>query len=464
MSPPLIAPLPYHPDSAALFEAVAERPWAVFLDSARPMIDQGRFDILAAEPMAVLLTRGAMTELRARAAHGLSPHDPFALLRRHLGPPAEPIPGIPFCGGALGYLGYDLGRRLERLPVLAENDEQLPEMAMGIYDWAVVVDHRRRRTTLVGQGRDPATRARWRELIETFSTPPAPVRRRPLRVAGPVRSNLDPERYAEAYRRIQDYIRAGDCYQVNLAQRFTVGVEGDPWQIYRALRRINPAPFGAYLNTPQFQVLSASPERFLRVRRGRVWTQPIKGTCARHPDPGCDRERARALGRSAKDRAENLMIVDLLRNDLSKSCALGSVRVPRLFQVRSFATVHHLVSTISGRLERGRDALDLLRGCFPGGSITGAPKLRAMEIIEELEPHRRGVYCGAIGYMGFDGALDSNIAIRTLVHARGRLSFWAGGGIVADSSLEGEYQESYDKAAAMLELLQGEAHLNHVGG
>jgi para-aminobenzoate synthetase component 1 len=461
---PLITPLPYHPDSAALFEAIAERPWAVFLDSGRPAIRQGRFDVLAADPAALLLTRGAVTELRSRTAHGLSPQDPFALLRRYLEPRAAPIPGIPFCGGALGYFGYDLGRRLERLPVLAENDEQLPEMAVGIYDWAVVVDHDRRRATLVGQGRDPATRGRWRELVDTFSAPTAPARRSPFQVAGPIRSNLDRERYATAYRRIQDYIRAGDCYQVNLAQRFTVAIEGDPWQIYRALRCINPAPFGAYLNTPQFQVLSASPERFLRVTGGEVLTQPIKGTCARHPDPKRDRERTRALRRSAKDRAENLMIVDLLRNDLSKSCALGSVRVPRLFQVQSFATVHHLVSSVTGRLDQGRDALDLLRGCFPGGSITGAPKLRAMEIIEELEPHRRGVYCGTIGYMGFDGALDSNITIRTLVHARGRMSFWAGGGIVADSSLEGEYQESYDKAAAMLELLQGQDHLNHVGG
>src|SRR5690606_14358319 len=220
------------------------------------------------------------------------------------------------------------------------------------------------------------------------------------------------------------------------------------------LRIINPAPFSAYLNTPYAQILSASPERFLRVVGGRVETRPIKGTRPRAGHARLDAEIIEALAASEKDRAENLMIVDLLRNDLSKCCAPGTVRVPRLFEVESFATVHHLVSTVTGELRADRDALDLLRGCFPGGSITGAPKLRAMQIIEELEPHRRGVYCGAIGYLGFDGGMDLNIAIRTMVYSRGVIRFWAGGGIVADSRLEDEYQETYDKAAAMLRLLQ----------
>lgn len=464
MNAPCLARLPYHPDTAALFEAVADRPWAVFLDSARPAIRQGRYDIVSFDPGVVLLTRGAVTEIRTRASSTLSPADPFTLLRERLWPRIEAVPGLPFCGGALGCLSYDLGRRLEHLPSWVEDDEQLPEMVMGIYDWALVVDHERRRSVLVGQGRDPQTRSSWSELVRLFSTPHSPGKRRPLRLHGPVRSNMGRAAYATAFRRVKDYIRAGDCYQVNLAQRFVVQMEGDPWRVYRSLRRLNPAPFGAYLNAPQFQVLSASPERFLRVRGDEVLTQPIKGTCPRTADPAADRARAKALQASPKDRAENLMIVDLLRNDLGKSCALGSIRVPQLFEVQHFATVHHLVSSVTGRLANGRDALALLRGCFPGGSITGAPKLRAMEIIEELEPQRRGLYCGAIGYIGFDGHMDTNIAIRTLVHARGRMSFWAGGGIVADSSLEGEYQESYDKAAAMLNLLEHGSALNRVGG
>jgi para-aminobenzoate synthetase component 1 len=220
------------------------------------------------------------------------------------------------------------------------------------------------------------------------------------------------------------------------------------------LRVLNPAPFAAYLSTPYAHVLSASPERFLRVEGGQVETKPIKGTRPRAGHARLDAELAQALRASEKDRAENVMIVDLLRNDLSKNCRLGSVTVPRLFDVESFATVHHLVSTVRGELAPGRDALALLRGCFPGGSITGAPKLRAMQIIEELEPNRRGVYCGAIGYIGFDGDMDVNIAIRTLVISRGETRFWAGGGIVADSRLEDEYQETFDKAAALLNLLQ----------
>jgi para-aminobenzoate synthetase component 1 len=248
---------------------------------------------------------------------------------------------------------------------------------------------------------------------------------------------MDRDAYASAFRRIQRYIRDGDCYQVNLAQRFQAIVAGDPWQIYRALRRVNPAPFGAYLSCADFQVLSASPERFLSVREGTVNTEPIKGTRPRSADPDRDRALADELRASPKDRAENLMIVDLLRNDLGRNCRPGSIAVPHLFDVRSFATVHHMVSTVTGTLDAGRDAIDLLAGCFPGGSVTGAPKLRAMEIIEELEPHRRGVYCGAIGYIGFDGAMDTSIAIRTLVHDRGRLSFSAGGGGVPGDLRQG---------------------------
>jgi para-aminobenzoate synthetase component 1 len=255
------------------------------------------------------------------------------------------------------------------------------------------------------------------------------------------------------FARIQRYITAGDCYQVNLAQRFSAPVAGDSWLAFQALRRLNPAPYSAYLNHPACRVLSSSPERFLEVRGGRVETKPIKGTRPRAAAPEADSALARELSESLKDRAENLMIVDLLRNDLGKVCAPGSVAVPRLFGLESFATVHHLVSTVIGRLADGLDAVALLRGAFPGGSITGAPKLRSMEIIEELEPHRRGLYCGAIGWLGFNGDMDTNIAIRTLVASEGEMRFWAGGGIVADSHADAEYQECLDKAAAMLRLL-----------
>ena len=265
---------------------------------------------------------------------------------------------------------------------------------------------------------------------------------------------MDKAFYTQAFNRIKQYLKDGDCYQVNLAQRFGAHCEGDPWMAYQTLRKINAAPFSCYLNLPEVQILSSSPERFLKLTKGVVETKPIKGTRPRKQDDAEDRQQIKSLENSHKDRAENLMIVDLLRNDISKTCEKGSVKVPVIFDVESYATVHHLVSTVTGLLADDQHALDLLKSCFPGGSITGAPKIRAMEIIEELEPNRRGVYCGAIGYIGFDGNMDTNIAIRTLVHSKNTIRFWAGGGIVNDSVMEEEYQESFDKAAAMLDLLQ----------
>ncbi len=445
---------PYSEDSARLFDGLAHLPWAAFLDSCRPHSRQGRYDILSADPVRTLVTRGERTEIvtpGAGARH--STDDPFQLLREALGPPKERIAGVPFSGGAIGYFSYDLGRRIERMPVIAEDLEHLPEMAAGIYDWALVVDHQERRSRLVGGNR--ARLERFRRLLlgggEPAANAPPP---RPYRVLGEVCSNMTHDEYLAALKRIKRYILDGDCYQVNFAQRFSVAAEGDTWQAYQVLRQLNAAPFAAYLNTPHCQVLSSSPERFLQVRDGRVETKPIKGTAPRGRDPIEDMMLAEMLKDSLKDRAENLMIVDLLRNDIGKVCATGTVEVPALFTLESYARVHHLVSTVRGRLDRGQDALSLMRACFPGGSITGAPKLRSMEIIEELEPHRRGIYCGSIGYVGFDGDMDSNIAIRTLVHADGISRLWAGGGIVADSDPEAEYRETYHKAAALLDLLQ----------
>jgi len=457
MNAPLLTELPYVPDSARLFEAITDWPWAVFLDSGLHHPGQSRYDILAAQPYVRLITRGGLTEIHADGVE-LSRDDPFALVRRFLDIDSSLASGLPFAGGAIGYFGYDLARRLERLPARAADTEKIPDMAIGIYDWAVVVDHVEQRSWLMGQGRDPETDIRWSDLIARFNQvstqPRAEKTRAPFCVLSSITSNFTRERYGRAFRRVHRYIRDGDCYQVNLAQRFAARAAGDPWLAYQALRVMNPAPFSAYLSTPYVQILSASPERFLQVRGGEVQTKPIKGTRARAGHFRLDAQLAEELRVSEKDRAENVMIVDLLRNDLSKNCALSSVRVPRLFDVESFATVHHLVSTVVGKLRAGRDAVDLLRGCFPGGSITGVPKLRAMEIIDEVEPNRRGVYCGAIGYIGFDGGMDINIAIRTLVYSHGTVRFWAGGGIVADSTEDAEYQETFDKAAAMLKLLQ----------
>ncbi|NJD08337.1 MAG: aminodeoxychorismate synthase component I [Methylococcaceae bacterium] len=452
---PRIEELPYFEDSAALFMPWADRRWSVFLDSGYPHSHQGRYDIMAADPWCTLVTRGNLTEIRNGGQITLSPDDPFRLLQEHLGETCATLDELPFCGGAIGYFGYDLARRLEKLPDLAADDSGAPDMVMGIYDWAVVIDHLQRRSWLVGLGRDPATAIRWPYLLRSFSQiQTLGWQRSDFHVLGEIEAGMSKAHYRQAFASIQQYIRDGDCYQVNLTQRFSAYCEGNPWTAYQLLRQLNPAPFSAYLNYPQLQVLSSSPERFIKVADSQVETKPIKGTRPRGDDAAAALRHRQNLAASIKDRAENLMIVDLLRNDIGKSCTAGSVHVPELFAVESYATVHHLVSTVRGRLAPGQHALGLLRGCFPGGSITGAPKIRSMQIIEELEPCRRGVYCGAIAYIGHDGNMDSNIAIRTLTHADNRIRFWAGGGIVADSDPELEYQECYHKAAALLALLE----------
>jgi para-aminobenzoate synthetase component 1 len=443
--------LPYQSDAAHYYAALADLPWAVWLDSG----GMARFDILTAAPQRVINN------------HETACSDPFALVRNALGVPTAPIKDVPFAGGALGYWGYDLARQMFTLahinaPPLPDRaremvPEMAPEMMIGIYDWALVLDHQQHTARLMSHRRFAETAELLPQILLRLQgnaiLPPDT-----FRVLGKITSNFTPDSYASAFAAVQNYLRAGDCYQINLAQRFSAAATGDALGAYFTLRSLSPAPYSAFLNFPQSKILCASPERFLRVQNGSVETKPIKGTRPRSSDAKLDRQLGEALRNHPKDRAENLMIVDLLRNDLGKSCAPGSVRVPKLFELESFANVHHLVSTVEGKLAEGRDALDVLRDCFPGGSVTGAPKQRAMQIIEQLEPNLRGIYCGAIGYVGFDGNMDSNIVIRTLVYSDGEIRCWAGGGIVADSEEKAEYQETLDKASAMLKLLQ------HYGG
>jgi para-aminobenzoate synthetase component 1 len=454
LSTPRVTELVHWESAARRFRVLSRLPWALWLDSAADDA-QDRFDILVADPYVTLRTRGATTEIATRAGvTRRSQRPPLELVREQLGEVGSGAPDLPFSGGAVGYFGYDLGRRLERIPSIAAADIAMPDLAIGLYDWAVVIDHAARRTWLVGNGRHESTFARWPEIVAQLSAEPPPEPK-PFRVHGRPISNLDRSAYAAAFHAVQEHIRRGDCYQVNLTQRFSSQAEGDPWHAYLRLREINPAPFAAYLDLPDGKVVCSSPERFLHLRGGHVETKPIKGTRPRAQDPERDRALAEELRTSAKDRAENVMIVDLLRNDLGKCCVPGSVRATKLFDIESFASVHQLVSTVEGQLAPGKHALDLVAACFPGGSITGAPKVAAMKIIEENEPQRRSVYCGSIGYIGFDGNMDLNIAIRTLVQQGERVYTWAGGGVVADSNVDAEYQESLDKAAAMLAVMDG---------
>ena len=378
---PYRAPLPYTRDATAYYTAIADLPWAVWLDSG----GRGRYDIIAAQPVVTLVTRGMQTQISDAAGVRFSSADPFMLLREQLGARLEYAADIQFAGGALGYWGYDLARLQSHLSGLALDAEGLPEMAIGIYDWALQLDHQQKTAQLISHNRYPQTAQIIPQILERLQrNNNAP--RDTFQVHGRITSNFSRSSYEIAFKTVQAYLHAGDCYQINLAQRFAAQASGDAFTAYCTLRQLSPAPYAAFLNLPHAQILCASPERFLQVQQGHVETKPIKGTRPSVADVKQNALLVQDLLNSTKDRAENLMIVDLLRNDLSKNCAPGSVQVPNLFEVESYATVHHLVSTVTGELAAGRDALALLRDCFPGGSVTGAPKQRAMEIIEQLEP------------------------------------------------------------------------------
>ena len=405
------------------------------------------------------------------------------LTARHQGSPVAGAP--PFQCGAAGYIGYDWGATLERLPAPRYDDLGIPDVVLGIYDWVIAWDHAAGRAWIMSSGfpelgstRRQRAEARLASVRHVLAAPqPVTVAdtrgvsatRPPSRSAEApsfpmpdvdgaektaLRSSFTRTAYREAVSRVREYILAGDIFQANISQRLEAPLTDTPWRLYRRLRALNPAPFAAYLDFDGIIVASASPERFLKLdETRRVETRPIKGTRPRGVGPEHDFALGVALTESTKDRAENLMIVDLLRNDLSRVCAPGSVRVPELFGLEHHATVHHLVSTVTGGLAGDADMFDLLRATFPGGSITGAPKIRAMEIIAEIEPSRRGVYCGAIGYLSSTGALDTSIVIRTYLALGNRVYFSVGGGIVADSDPEDEYRETLHKARALIATL-----------
>ncbi|MCF5849971.1 aminodeoxychorismate synthase component I [Aeromonas veronii] len=443
----------HHLDHSAelhqLFARLQHQPWAMLLESAGPLGADNGFDIITADPLATLETRGEVTTLRVGADISEHSEDPLALLahtqQQLLGELDLCATHLPFIGGALGLFGYDLGRRFERLPVQAAADIAVPDMAVGIYDWALLRNVATGDWQLVHRGDEAglANRLAW---LEQQRAAPAPA----FTLLGSWQSNMSRAEYGEKFTRIQEYLAAGDCYQINLTQRFSAPYQGDEWQAYCLLASANKAPFSAFIRLPESALLSLSPERFLLLDGRHIETKPIKGTRPRHPDPAIDRQVAQELAQADKDRSENLMIVDLLRNDIGRVSRPGSVSVPHLFAVESFPAVHHLVSTIHGELDARWQGVDLLRACFPGGSITGAPKIRAMEIIEELEPQRRNAYCGSIGYLSQHGRMDTSICIRTLIAEAGRLHCWAGGGIIADSDADSEYQETYDKVARIL--------------
>lgn len=449
-----------------LAEHFHTRPDFALLESQTDDGDLSRFSFFSFAPFARLRAKGPGSTLELAGGSHSYPADAFRVLRDVLdgwsvGRPAG-LPDLPFLGGAIGYFGYELGQQIEVLPARAVDDLGLPDCYLCFYNFAVALDREsgtmflchldtpgaglgRAKDETIAELRAVPPRKRTPDRHEWGDRPPAP----PTFV-----SDLSRPAYVAAVQRIKEYILAGDVYQVNLTQRFCADIgTTPPWELYTHLSRTNPAPFAAFLNFEGHAIVSSSPERFLRIVNGQVETRPIKGTIARGATPDADLHQRRTLLDSRKNRAELAMIVDLLRNDLGRVCVPGSVRVREFPRIESYASVHHLVATISGELASDRGVVDVLLATFPGGSITGAPKIRAMEIIDEMEPVARGVYTGGIGYIGLDGSADLNIAIRTLIVKDGKAFVHAGGGIVADSVEADEYEESVLKASKLLQAV-----------
>jgi len=436
-----IIDLPYQQNSADLFAHFVHLPYAIFLDSCRPFQTQGRFDILSANPEQVI-TCDSNEPLQT---------DPFLQTQNALqdlkSTYGESLSALPFTIGALGYFGYGIGKRLENIPNDKIQNNKIPDGVIGIYHWSIVIDHQKQQTFLIAK--DQETYRQAKKILETPRTQHAN-----FSLNKPFEADTPKQQYQAAFKRLQKHIIDGDCYQANLCHRFSAKYKGTPWAAYLKLREKNPAPFAAYMHLPQGDLLSFSPERFLSVKGKQVQTKPIKGTSKRFDDIEKNHASMLRLLNSEKDKAENLMIVDLLRNDLGKCCKPGTIKVPELFALESFSNVHHLVSTVTGELEADKHSLDLLRSCFPGGSITGAPKIRAMQIIEQLETHPRSAYCGSFGYFDYRGNMDTNINIRSLICADGDIHCYSGGGIVADSECESEYQETLAKVGKLIETLE----------
>lgn len=466
---PLIEEIDDGLSPAGAFEIFKNRKFSFFLDSGMDPHKLGRYSFIGSDPFLVLKTRGNDITISQGGKTESLTGDPFAVLgnllaKYHI---ENHTSKVPFIGGAVGYLSYDLCHFIERLPCTAVDDLELPECYMGFYDTILAFDNLEGKSYIISTGfpeldgvkRKNRAVERLNEMkvklagvaVSDNRVVPPPEKLSGKKVA--LKGGFSHQEYVAAVKKARQYIIDGDIFEVNLSQRFEAKLDITPYDLYKKLRKISPAPFACYLGFDEVTVVSASPERFLRLQGDCVETRPIKGTRPRGGNPQQDEALADELLNSPKDRAENMMIVDLERNDLGKVCRYGSVKVTELAMLEVFPTVFHLTSTVVGRLEEGRSIIDLLRATFPGGSITGAPKVRAMEIIDELEPTRRSVYTGNIGYLSFDGNIDLNIAIRTFIIKEERAYFQVGGAVVYDSDPEAEYQETLHKAKALVDSL-----------
>ena len=440
--------MPYVSDSSIYFEAIANDPWSCYLDSGiqddldENISDKSRYDIIVSHPFIKIIADESTVSIEENNLKKITKENPFNVLEGILANFNIQETSLPFAGGALGYFSYELSQSS-----IKKNKDHvgMPLMMIGIYDWALIVDHQEKTACIASHLINKDTKDYLTTLTKKLKS--VKPNNQLFKINSNIKSLLNFEAYDLMVNKILSFIKEGDVYQINISNKYIVSCEGNSWTGYKKLREINRAPFMAYFHFDDFDILCGSPERFIQSHSKRVETRPIKGTEPRDINPIKDKENAEKLLASEKDRAENLMIVDLLRNDLSKNCIPGSVNVKALCELKSYSNVHHLESIIEGVLKPHSTLTKLLKDCFPGGSITGTPKKRSMEIISNLEPHRRDIYCGSIGYIGFNHNMDTNIAIRTLVRKDNNIHFYSGGGIVAQSNSKNEFDEISFKAS-----------------
>jgi len=430
----------YYKNSCFYGEFLKNNDWFVFLDSCNDISGFGQYDILSSNPHTKITTFGNL--INVREGHNTSTFydNPLDVIKKYFNLKSGDS-DLPFNKGMIGYFGYDAFEKQSETKIN-------PDIAVGFYDWAIIVDHTNQMSWLTYETKtDFISR-----VIRLCNNSDSIVNYNTEYTFTNFKNNTSYDKYIKDVTTIKNYITNGDCYQVNYSQNFEAEYKGDPWDIYKDLRKINPAPYSSFLKVDDSYIISSSPERFISIKNNVVETKPIKGTLKRLKDAALDLNQITILRNDEKNIAENLMIVDLLRNDISKCCELNSVKVEKLFDIESYTSVHHMVTTIVGKLKPNISSPDILRACFPGGSITGAPKKRAMEIINELETSKRNIYCGSIGYFDENNNMDTNICIRTIAMHDNTLNFSAGGGVVYDSVPIDEYHESLQKVSIFIKF------------
>ena len=430
----------YYKNSCQYGDLIKDNKWFVFLDSCNDVSSFGKYDILTSNPYMTIASKGNSITINENGVDSYFTDNPFDIIKKYFNVNSD-VTDLPFSSGMIGYFGYEALSKFD-------NDGDFPDIAVGFYDWAIVINHEKKESILVFK--------KTNHFIENIINIISSINISNMSSKGYSFSNFQQttskEKYIKDISKIKKYITNGDCYQVNYSQNFTAEYSGNPWDIYKKIRIINPAPYSSFISFDERYIISSSPERFISVNKNMVETKPIKGTIKRLKDKKLDQKQIDILKHDKKNISENLMIVDLLRNDLSKCCELSTVKVSKLFDIESYASVHHMVSTIEGKLNPENTSISILEACFPGGSITGAPKKRSMEIISELENRKRNVYCGSIGYFNENNNMDTNICIRTIMMYKSKLNFAAGGGIVYDSIPEDEYHESLDKVSIFIDF------------